>query len=85
VMTFCMGGLCVTCIFTFVLHSNAVMDAISVTGTFTGSTPEAVRNLWGQGKIRDNEGASDGPFRQGCVSLDGWDRPCRSQVRLGRR
>jgi hypothetical protein len=37
------GGLCVIFIFTLVLHSYMVMDAISAIRTFTGSTPEAVR------------------------------------------
>ena len=40
-------AVCVTCIFTLVLHSYMVMDAISVIGTFTGSTPEAVKKCEG--------------------------------------
>jgi len=62
---FCVWAVRVTCIFILVLHLYMTMDAINVTGSFTGSTP--------------------GAFRQGCVSLDGWDRPYRFRVRPGRR
>ena len=77
------GGLCGTCIFTLVLHSYMVMDAISAAGKFTRSTPEAVRNVRDLDKFA-HEGVRDGPFHQGCVLLDGWDRPCRFRVRPGR-
>jgi len=35
--------------------------------------------------IESSTRSTPGAFHLGCVSLDGWDHPCRSQGRLGRR
>ena len=60
-MTFCYDGLRVTCIFTLVLHSYMVMDAISVVWAFIGSTPEAVKNV--RVMVTDEEWRTDGSTR----------------------